>query len=92
MPKLISGLSDVSYVLPHHFLHILSVLSLSNQVFELLTGRWLFHPSGGATWSIVDDHLSKMQELMGETFSADLLNRARERKEFFNDSGKGPPS
>jgi hypothetical protein len=61
-----------------------------NQVFELLTGRWLFNPSVGATWSLVDDHLSKMQEFTGETFSADLLSRARERERFFDKSGMFP--
>jgi hypothetical protein len=58
-----------------------------HQVFELLTGRWLFHPSEGATWSVVDDHLSKMQQFTGEAFSADFLSRAREREQFFDDSG-----
>jgi hypothetical protein len=56
------------------------MLSQSTQVFELLTGHWLFHPSGGKTWDIVDDHLAKMQEFTGETFSADFLSRAGEQK------------
>jgi serine/threonine-protein kinase SRPK3 len=60
---------------------------LYKQVFELLTGRWLFDPSAGHAWNIVDDHLAKMQEITGEMFSTDLLGRAAEGNKYFNDSG-----
>jgi protein-disulfide isomerase-like protein with CxxC motif len=74
-------------MLNQRFLLISAVLRLLEQIFELLTGHLLFYPSGGTTWTVVDDHLSKMQEFTGETFSTDFLNRALERKTFFDDSG-----
>ncbi|KAF8910920.1 kinase-like protein [Gymnopilus junonius] len=54
--------------------------------FELLVGRWLFAPKEGETWTLEDDHLAKMMELTGETFSSAYL--ARRRAEFFDENGK----
>lgn len=56
------------------------------QTFELLTGQSLFTPQGGQAWSIEDDHLRKMMELMGETFCEAMLSRSRNR-EYFNEDG-----
>jgi len=57
------------------------------QTFELLTGQSLFAPQSDQTWS-VDDHLGKMMELTGETFSETMLVRSRNREEYFNEHGK----
>jgi serine/threonine-protein kinase SRPK3 len=57
------------------------------QTFELLTGRWLFNPPAGQTWSVEDDHLAKMAELTGENFSDKLLAKSRKRDEYFDESG-----
>ncbi|KAJ8582757.1 hypothetical protein M405DRAFT_830097, partial [Rhizopogon salebrosus TDB-379] len=56
------------------------------QTFELLTGRWLFHPQAGQTWSVEDDHLAKMAELTGENFSDKILDKSRKRDEYFDGS------
>lgn len=57
-------------------------------VFEMLSGRWLFHPeAGGDDWSTEDDHLAKMMELSGEQFSPEMLGRAERAKEFFDSHG-----
>ena len=57
------------------------------QTFELLTGQSLFTPQGGQAWSIEDDHLRKMMELMGETFCEAMLARSRNREKYFNEDG-----
>ncbi|GJE90013.1 kinase-like protein [Phanerochaete sordida] len=57
-------------------------------VFEMLSGRWLFHPeAGGDDWSIEDDHLAKMIELTNERFSAAMLERAENAREYFDSHG-----
>ena len=61
------------------------------QTFELLVGRWLFHPEEGEGWTVEDDHLAKMMELTGQSkFPESMLGRARRREEFFDDAGMYP--
>ncbi len=58
------------------------------QTFELLTGRWLFSPKGGGkAWRIEDDHLAKMIDITGETFSETMLSTCKKRKEYFDEDG-----
>ena len=57
----------------------------SVQTFEFLTGRWLFHPEEGETWSLDDDHLAKMLELTGEQFNDTMLNFSLRKEDFFDD-------
>jgi len=64
------------------------IWSLGCMTFELLTGQWLFDPHPGKEWSIEDDHLAKMIELTGETFSDTMLARCRKHNEYFNEEGK----
>jgi len=64
------------------------VWSLGCMVFELLTGRWLFHPVPGEAWLLEDDHLAKIIELTGETFSDEVLARCKKRDDYFDKNGK----
>ena len=58
------------------------------QVFEMLVGRWLFHPEDGTPdFSLEDDHLAKMMEFTGERFSAEMLGQARNRDKYFDRNG-----
>lgn len=57
------------------------------QTFELLVGHWLFNPEEGEDWSLEDDHLAKMMELTGQRFPPSMLERAKRRKEYFDDAG-----
>jgi hypothetical protein len=50
-------------------------------------GRWLFHPEEGEDWKLEDDHLAKMMEITGQTFPTKMLERAKLRKEYFDDAG-----
>lgn len=61
--------------------------NLHKQTFELLVGRWLFHPEEGEDWTAEDDHLAKMLELTGQSFPESMLQRAKRRKDFFDDAG-----
>jgi len=64
------------------------IWSLGCMVFELITGRWLFHPAPGGTWLLEDDHLAKIIELAGETFSDEVLARCKKRDAYFDENGK----
>ncbi|GBE83460.1 hypothetical protein SCP_0505090 [Sparassis crispa] len=66
----------------------LDIWSIGCITFELLTGRWLFNPEEGEDWTVEDDHLAKMMELTGESFTPEVLQHARRRQDFFDDSGK----
>lgn len=69
---------------PHHRY----LIRLFTKAFELLTGRWLFHPEdGGEDWSIEEDHLAKMLELTGERFSDAMLQRSHRRDDYFDKAG-----
>ncbi|KAF7289361.1 Kinase-like protein [Mycena indigotica] len=66
----------------------IDIWSVGCLTFELLVGRWLFHPEdGGDDWTIEEDHLAKMQELTGQRFSADVLVRAKKGAEYFDSQG-----
>ena len=58
------------------------------QTFELLTGRWLFHPEAGDSWTLDDDHLAKILELTGDNFSRKMLNKSPDKDKFFDEDGK----
>jgi len=62
-------------------------LHITMQTFELLTGRWLFSPQAGQTWRMEDDHLAKMMDLTGETFSNATLSAGRKYNEYFDQEG-----
>jgi serine/threonine-protein kinase SRPK3 len=61
------------------------------QAFELLTGTWAFDPRGGSGFSADDEHLARMIELTGQTFSPAMLDRSELRDKFFNNDGEHNP-
>jgi serine/threonine-protein kinase SRPK3 len=63
-------------------------ISINLQAFELLTGKQAFDPQGGSGFSIDDEHLSRMLELTGQTFSPSMLGRSELRDMFFNNDGE----
>ncbi|GJE90208.1 kinase-like protein [Phanerochaete sordida] len=56
-------------------------------VFDMLVGRWLFHPEEGDDWTLEDDHLARMMELTGERFSYSQLEASELRYRYFDDQG-----
>ena len=58
------------------------------QVFEMLVGRWLFHPvDGGSDWNLEEDHLAKMLEMTGEAFSTEMLRHAEPYGKYLDEKG-----
>lgn len=57
------------------------------QVFELVTGRFLFPPNSEPLVTPDELHLAAMLALTGETFSATMLERSQLRDKFFNADG-----
>lgn len=45
----------------------------------------MFHPEGGSTWSLDEDHLAKMLELTGDEFNDTMLKFSLRREDFFDD-------
>lgn len=62
-------------------------LSLTRQIFELLTGDYLFDPAAGARYNKDDDHIAQISELCGPfpksvalagKFSSEIFTRKAE--------------
>ncbi|KIP04126.1 hypothetical protein PHLGIDRAFT_129704, partial [Phlebiopsis gigantea 11061_1 CR5-6] len=61
-------------ILRSGFTQAIDIWAIGCIAFEMLVGRWLFHPvDGGDDWSLEDDHLAKMLEFTGEQFPASML-------------------
>lgn len=61
-------------------------------MYELLTGRWLFNPSGGECWTLEDDHLAKMMELTGDRFTKGFIVDCEMGFEYFDEKCASFPS
>lgn len=58
-----------------------------SQIFELLTGRWLFVPREGPTWTAEAYHLAHMPGVTGEEYDISYFRKGRRYAEYFNDDG-----
>ncbi|KAF9518254.1 hypothetical protein BS47DRAFT_1379973 [Hydnum rufescens UP504] len=61
---------------------------LASLIFEFLTGRWLFAPRGGPTWTAEAYHLAHMPGMAGEEFDAAYFRTAKHFGEYFNNDSK----
>lgn len=59
----------------------------ATQIFELLTGAWLFSPGTAGPISPEDDHLRLMMEVTQQRFSDDFLARCANASHFFDHDG-----
>lgn len=57
------------------------------QVFELITGDYLFDPQSGTKYGKDDDHIAQIIELLGP-FPKDLWKQGRWSQEIFNKRGE----
>jgi serine/threonine-protein kinase SRPK3 len=60
---------------------------LSTQIFELITDEYLFHPASGSLFSVDDDHIAQIMELMGD-IPQSIKSSGKHSSEFFNGEGK----
>ncbi|KAF9502865.1 hypothetical protein BS47DRAFT_1374523 [Hydnum rufescens UP504] len=65
----------------------IDIWALGCLTFELLTGVSLFALEGNSDWSYEDDHLAKIHELTGDSFSISFLERATRSKDYFMPDG-----
>jgi len=64
------------------------IWSLGCLIFELLTGRWLFVPRGGPTWTAEAYHLAHMPGVTGEEYDISYFRKGKRYAEYFNDDEK----
>jgi len=61
------------------------------QIFELLTGRWLFVPRAGDVWTAEQDHLAHMPGVVREDFDVSYHKQAKRFHDYFSED-EGPCS
>ena len=66
---------------------LLSSLLTSPQIFEMMTGDYLFDPkASGTAWNKDDDHLAQIMELLGD-LEWEFKMGGRYSREIFNRKG-----
>lgn len=64
------------------------IWNLACLIFEFLTGRWLFVPRGGPTWTAEAYHLAHMPAMAGEAFDPTYFRTGKFFDEYFDFDGK----
>lgn len=64
------------------------IWNLACLIFEFLTGRWLFVPRGGPTWTAEAYHLAHMPAMAGEAFGPTYFQTGKFFDEYFDNDGK----
>jgi serine/threonine-protein kinase SRPK3 len=57
------------------------------KVFELLTGRWLFHPRAGKAWTAEAYHLAHMGPLVESEFDPAIVGKGSKFNDYFDEEG-----
>ncbi|KAG1759471.1 kinase-like domain-containing protein [Suillus occidentalis] len=63
------------------------IWNLACLIFEFLTGRWLFVPRGGPTWTAEVYHLAHMPAMAGEAFDPTYFRTEKFFDEYFDNDG-----
>lgn len=74
----------------HRYLHsaINSESVAPLQIFEFLTGRWLFVPREGPTWTAEAYHLAHMLVIASEEFDIAYFRAGKHFDKYFNNDAK----
>ncbi|KJA15817.1 hypothetical protein HYPSUDRAFT_58602 [Hypholoma sublateritium FD-334 SS-4] len=64
------------------------IWNLGCLLFEFLTGRWLFSPRSGPTWSAESYHLAHMPVISGEEFNLTYVRKGRYFEKYFTPEGR----
>ncbi|QRV92955.1 Serine/threonine-protein kinase [Ceratobasidium sp. AG-Ba] len=82
------GLRAPEVILGHPWDAAVDIWSLGCLIIELLTGSALFAINPFLEgWTEDEDHLAQMTDVLGVSFPADMLNRSRDRSDFFQEDG-----
>ncbi|KIM36677.1 hypothetical protein M413DRAFT_424385 [Hebeloma cylindrosporum] len=63
------------------------IWSLGCLLFEFLTGKWLFSPRSGPTWSAEGYHLAHMRAISGEAFDLAYIQGTKDFERYFSPEG-----
>ncbi|KAG8720255.1 hypothetical protein FRC09_009848 [Ceratobasidium sp. 395] len=73
-------------ILGHPWDQAVDVWSIGCLTIELLTGTPLFEPNPFTKeWTLEEDHLAQMTDVLGEQFPADMLGKSRNQEKLFKD-------
>ncbi|KXN81871.1 Serine/threonine-protein kinase spk-1 [Leucoagaricus sp. SymC.cos] len=61
------------------------IWNLGCLIFEFLTGRWLFNPRSGQTWTAEQYHLAHMPGVVGEDFDLSYFHQAKRFQDYFKE-------
>lgn len=64
------------------------IWNLGCLIFEFLTGRWLFVPRKGPTWTAGAYHLAHMPAMAGEEFDTTYFLTGKHGGKYFDNAGK----
>jgi len=88
-PVLMFGTWDALYVCSSYYIHQTLKSDLLPQIFEFLTGRWLFVPRAGDMWTAEQYHLAHMPGVVGEDFDVSYYKQAKQFHNCFSED-EGP--
>ncbi|KAG8762799.1 hypothetical protein FRC12_008842 [Ceratobasidium sp. 428] len=81
-----TGLRAPEVILGHPWDQAVDVWSIGCLTVELLAGTPLFAVNPFTKeWTLDEDHLAQMTDVLGETFPADMLAKSRNQEQFFKD-------
>ncbi|KAF8963317.1 kinase-like domain-containing protein [Flammula alnicola] len=64
------------------------IWNLGCLLFEFLTGKWLFAPRSGPTWSAESYHLAHMPVIAGEEFDFAYIRKGKHFEQYFTPEGR----
>lgn len=67
---------------------IRAAVLMLDEVFELLTGRWLFNPRSGPTFTEEQYHLAHMGPVVGETFDPTFVRSGKYSSQYIKEDGE----
>ncbi|KAG9004998.1 hypothetical protein FRB90_010615 [Tulasnella sp. 427] len=83
------GLRAPEVVLGYPWSTPVDIWTVGCLVVELLTGRDMWNPKPGPSWSAEDDHLAKMLRVTKGTFPEAMISRSKRGSKFFDPKHPG---
>lgn len=83
------GLRAPEVVLGYPWSTPVDIWTVGCLVVEMLTGRDMWNPKPGSTWSADDDHLAKMLRVTKETFPDEMISNSKRGLQYFDPDHPG---